>query len=166
MNETMRQFWRERLPRERALFLAGGTLVLAIFFFLYLWVPMVKTRARLTQALPALVAQAQAMRRDETAVRVLKASAAVAPLSGAKLQSAVSQSARGAGLRPEAVVPDGSDALTVRFASVQFDGWIQWIGRLQRHLGVRVEGARVRPAGPPGWVSVDVSLAAPQRDAP
>ncbi|MDA8095075.1 MAG: type II secretion system protein M [Betaproteobacteria bacterium] len=165
MNETLQQFWRARLPRERAILAGGGTLVLVVFLYLYIWAPMVKARARLRTALPVLVAQAQAVRHEEKAVLALKSSAPVASISQAQLQSAISQSARGAGLTLGAVIPEGSGALTVRFASVPFDDWIRWLGRLQRRFGIRVKRAQVRPAGPPGWVSVDVSLAAPEVDA-
>ena len=50
--EALRLFWSERVPRERALLIAGGAAMLAVIVFLVLIEPAYKGIGRLERSLP------------------------------------------------------------------------------------------------------------------
>ena len=50
--EALRLFWAERVPRERAILIAGGAAMLAVIVFLVLIEPAYKGIGRLERSLP------------------------------------------------------------------------------------------------------------------
>lgn len=54
LNETLKQFWGERTPREKTLLGWGGAVLAAAIAYSVLWAPAQEGRARITRELPSM----------------------------------------------------------------------------------------------------------------
>lgn len=159
MKDSLIQFWRTRVPRERLILAGGSTLLLLALGFAYVWLPMQREVVQLRQALPQLRVQARQLQQDAQEVARLKAQPAVTREAGS-LALAVEQRALATGLREriESITPQDAGHVRVVLPQVAFDAWLAWLGELQTSHGVRVDSARIGATDDSGMVSVDAVL--------
>jgi type II secretory pathway component PulM len=72
----------------------------------------------------------------------------------------VDRTSRDAGLASNVrgTEPAGGNALRVRLEGASFDSTVNWIVRLQREYGVRIQAASLERTGAPGLVNASVTL--------
>lgn len=159
MKDSLIQFWRTRVPRERFVLAGGSALLVLALGFAYAWLPMQRDVVQLRQALPQLRVQARQLQQDAQEVARLKAQPAVTREAGS-LALAVEQRALATGLREriESITPQDAGHVRVLLPQVAFDAWIAWLGELQTSHGVRVDSARIDATDDSGMVSVDAVL--------
>lgn len=157
MKAQLLDFWHARTTRERRILGGGALLLIVLFGYAWLWLPVQRERAQLHQDLPALRVQALQVAADRQAVAALRAQPA-AP-AGGDLASRVDGLAVAGGLRAriDAIVPLDAQQVRVRFTDVPFDEWVAWLDTVQK-AGVRVEHARAEASGEPGMVRAETVL--------
>ena len=156
--ETVRQFWSQREPRERALLAGGATLAIAALLYLLLIDPAFSAIARLQRSLPNARAQSAQLEALLTEVRALKSRPAVANATGADAPAAIEQSLAAAGLKAVRVVPVADGALQLTFANVPYAAWSVWLAAAERELGMHAISVKVKAAAAPGNADVELAL--------
>lgn len=141
--------------RESKLLLFGAAFLALALLYALLWEPGMKSRERLSAALPKLRAQVEDMKRQKKEVEALRKALGAAP-QGADLRALLRASAERSAIRGavERIEWRGEQVLVVA-ASVDFDPWLDWVRGLQRELGVRVVGAEIKALPQPGLVRVE-----------
>jgi general secretion pathway protein M len=160
----LREFWRERSARERALLAGGAAAVVIVALYLFLWQPGLAATRRLSAALPKLRAQVELMRAEQAEIAVLRKSAGDA-LKGGDLRASLEASiARAAFAKSvQRVEATSAERATVVVVSASFDDWLRWVAAAQRESGARLERCSIAALPEPGMVRADaifVSVAA------
>lgn len=158
MNSTgvIAAFWSERSGRERAVLLIAAALVISAALYAFLWAPGLAARASLSATLPRLRAQLADMRLQREEIGALRKRPNAGSGRG-DLANLLRASAAGS---PFAKAVQRLDALPnggVQFLAepVAFDAWLDWLERLQREFGVRIEFGSIRALDGPGLVRVE-----------
>ena len=157
--EALRQFWAERAPRERAILLLGGILLLGVIVYLVAIEPAWTGIARLEKSLPQQRANAAELESLLAEVKSLKSRPAVATMSAADARGALESSLGRAGLKAARIVPLSDGDIQLQFSDVPVSKWAPWLAHLERELGARSTAVTVtgRDANP-GNVDVDLAL--------
>jgi len=149
-------FWSERSGRERAVLLIAAALAISAALYAFLWAPGLAARASLSTTLPRLRAQIEDMRLQRDEIRALRKQPGAASARG-DLATLLRASAAGTAFEKSVqrvdALPDGG----VQFLAepVAFDAWLDWLERLQREFGVRLEAGSIRALDRPGLVRVE-----------
>lgn len=157
--EALRQFWAERAPRERAILLLGGALLVAVIVYLVAIEPAWTGIARLEKSLPQQRANAAELEALLAEVKALKARPAVATMSAADSRSALEGSLAKAGLKAARIVPLSDGDIQLQFSDVPVSKLAPWLASIERELGARSTSVTVtgREANP-GNVDADLAL--------
>lgn len=159
MLEALRLFWAERIPRERAILLAGGAAVLAVIVFLLLIEPAYKGIARLERSLPQQRAGAAELDSLLSEVKALRSRPQVASVSAADVRGAVDTSLNRAGIKATRVVPLSDGDLQLTFSDVPYGSWAPWLAGIERELGARATSVTITGRDKtPGNVDVELAL--------
>jgi general secretion pathway protein M len=156
--ESLRQFWSEREPRERALLASGASLAGAALLYLALVEPAFSAIARLQRALPNTRAQSAQLEALLTEVRALKSRPPVAGAAGADTPAAIEKSLAAAGLKAVRVVPLADGALQLTFANVPYAAWSVWLAAAERELGMHAISVTAKATAAPGNADVELTL--------
>jgi len=157
--EALKQFWAERVPRERAILVLGGVLVLAVFIYLVAIEPAWTGIARLERSLPQQRANAAELEALLAEVKALKARPAVATMSAADARSALESSLGKAGLKAARIVPLSDGEIQLQFSDVPVSRWAPWLASVERELGARSTVVTVTGReATPGNVDVELAL--------
>jgi type II secretory pathway component PulM len=158
-------FWSASSKRERTVLALGTAFALGALLYALLLEPGMSARQSLSATLPRLRAQLADMRVQRAEIAGLRKQLEAAPQRGdlhALLRaSALQQSFAGSVEHTEALPSGGA---LVRMGPVGFDAWLDWLERMQREFGARLEACRIRALGRPGLVQVEARFAA--RGAP
>jgi type II secretory pathway component PulM len=156
MTAGLRKAWASRTPRERAVLVALGVVLLAALL-ISLVQAAAQARARLRPSVTALQAQLARLERHAAEIERLRASPPVV-VSPSDLRALV-QSQIGAGLSQALVRIDAPEPgrVQVVFGAVPFPDWLAWIDGLKAQQ-VRVETSRIEALSSPGVVSVTATL--------
>jgi general secretion pathway protein M len=154
--ESLRQFWSQREPRERALLACGAALAGAALLYLMIE-PALAAIAKLQRSLPIARTQSAQLQSLLDEVRVLKARPAVAGGGGSDT-AAIEQSLAAAGLKAARVVPLANGALQLTFTNVPYATWSVWLAGAERELGMHAIAVTVRANATPGNAEVDLAL--------
>lgn len=141
--------------RERVALSGLAFFIFIAVLYAALWEPGLKSRERLSAALPKLRAQLEDMKQQKQEVEALRKALGAAP-PGADLRALLRASAERSAIRGavERIEWRGEQVLVVA-SSVAFDPWLEWVRGLQRELGVRVVGAEIKALPQPGLVRVE-----------
>jgi len=154
---TLRQFWSEREPRERAVLAAG--MLMACAALLYVMIePASSAVAQLRRSLPSTRAQSAQLQALLGEVRTLKSRPAVAGPSAADAPSAIEQSLAAAGLKAMRIVPLANGALQLTFANVSYAAWSVWLAAAEREFRMRAVAVTVKATPTAGNADVDLAL--------
>jgi general secretion pathway protein M len=157
--EALKQFWAERAPRERAILLAGGGLLLLVLVYLVLIEPAWTGIARLERGLPRQRAEAAELDALLAEVKAMKARPAVATMSATDARSALETSLGRAGLKATRIVPLSDGDIQLTFADVPVGRWAPWLANVERELGARAMSVTITGReATPGNVDVDLAL--------
>ncbi len=167
MKAQLLAWWQARPERDRHILLIGGAALAALLVLSLGVLPLIDQhrtlRARLpllrgsTLQLEAQAAEAQQLRAQVGDVN--PAGSTVAPMSAASVEA----SARTAGLRTgmDSFRSVGEGRLEFTMANASFDQVLDWLGRLRRDNGVRVQAMQADAADQPGTVKLKVQLILP-----
>ena len=157
--EALRLFWAERMPRERAILLAGGGALLAVIVFLLLIEPAYRGIGRLERSLPQQRAGAAELEALLSEVKAMRARPQVASVSSSEVRAAVEASLGRAGIKAARVVPLSDGDLQLTFSDVPYGSWAPWLGGIERELGARATSVTVNARDKtPGNVDVELAL--------
>ncbi|MDQ3215666.1 MAG: type II secretion system protein M [Pseudomonadota bacterium] len=157
--ESLKLFWAERAPRERAILLAGGAAVVAVLVFLLLIEPAYKGIGRLERSLPQQRAGAAELEALLSEVKTMRARPQVASVSAGDVRAAVDTSLARAGIKASRIVPLSDGDLQLTFSDVPYASWAPWLAGIERELGARATAVTVTARDkPPGNVDVDLAL--------
>lgn len=148
--EALLRFWSERAPRERAILLAGGAVVLAALIYLLLIDPVRTGITRLERGLPAARAQAAQLQGLLVEANALKARPQVAKVTATEARAMLEKSLAAAGLKAARIQPLSDSDLQLSFGNVPYAGWSTWLADAERTLGARavsVSATRTTAAG-------------------
>ncbi|GAB2916151.1 type II secretion system protein M [Paraburkholderia jirisanensis] len=154
---ALTEWFGARAPREKALLVAGGALLMAVLVYTILWQPASDGAASIDASLPLLEGQLADMQMQADRARQLKGAAALSTPSGPALRDALSNSLVEAGIaNPQLTVLGKS--VQVDAKAVSFNTWMTWLDDVRRTRHVRVVGTHVTAQEQPGRVSVSVTL--------
>jgi general secretion pathway protein M len=157
--EALRLFWAERVPRERAILLAGGAALLAVIVFLLLIEPAYTGIGRLQRSLPQQRAGAAELEALLSEVKTMRARPQVASVSAADVRAAVETSLTRAGIKATRIVPLSDGDMQLTFSDVPFASWAPWLAGIERELGARATSVTVNARDKtPGNVDVELAL--------
>lgn len=157
--EALRLFWAERVPRERAILLAGGAALLAVVVFLLLVEPAYTGIGRLQRSLPQQRAGAAELEALLSEVKAMRARPQVASVSAADVRASVDASLARAGIKAARIVPLSDGDMQLTFSDVPFANWAPWLAGIERELGARATSVTVNARDKtPGNVDVELSL--------
>lgn len=157
MLESILGWWRERAPRERTILAAGLVVVLLAAVWQLAFEPAWKGRQRLAQDLPAQRADLARMAAMIDEARSLEALASTGQGAGS-VRSALEKSLAAAGLAGEVQIEQRGERFDLRFASVPFATWVDWVALAVRESRVRVVDARLTRDPRDGYVAARLSL--------
>ena len=157
--EALRLFWAERVPRERAILLAGIAAVVAVLVFLLLIEPAYEGIGRLERSLPQQRAGAAELDSLLTEVKTMRARPQVASVGAGEMRTAVDESLVRAGLKAARIVPLSDGDLQLTFSDVAYSSWAPWLASIERELGARATSVTVTGRDKtPGNVDVELAL--------
>ena len=151
-------FWNERAPREKAILVALGALVVAAVLFLVLIEPAITGIARLERGLPQARSQAAQLDALLGEVKSLKSRPQVATVSPTEARGAIDKSIVAAGMKAARIVPLSDGDLQITMANVPYAAWSVWLAGLERELGARAISVNANSNGTPGNVDVELAL--------
>ena len=140
-------------PRERALVLGGGSLLLVLGLWTYVWQPLMDERA----------IENHRIVRYLSVINIARTTDSAAPLEVQKRVSDVpigpriTQSAAAAGIPLARLDPDGP-RLRVTVAGAAYADLIAWISSLESSAGVRALSVEMSRLTEPGQVSLRLFL--------
>jgi len=136
------QWWQGLASRERAVLLAGATVLALILGYALIWEPLAGSLARLRGEVATLREEVRWMRGAAVELRRLDGNRQPAGdlRQGRSLLTLVDQTARDAGLGEalRRVEPQQDERLRVQLEAVSFDRLILWLGRLQSEYRVTI----------------------------
>jgi type II secretory pathway component PulM len=167
LRDALITWWRSRLPGERQVLTAGGTVLVLLLWVFVLIMPLRASVNRLATELPQLRetnAALDAMAREASDLQLVSNST---PIAADQREGAVRRSlARAALADPKSIEVTLQDAshLRVRCDDVDYGLWLAWLHGARADVGANVESATVtaRAAnGIAGRVHADVVLTWP-----
>lgn len=159
MIEALRLFWAERVPRERAILLAGGAALLAVIVFLFLIEPPFKGIGRLERSLPTQRNGSAELDSLLSEVKSLRSRPQVASVSASDVRAAVDASLGRASIKAARIVPLSDGDLQMTFTDVPYSSWAPWLAGIERELGARATSVMVTARDKtPGNVDVELAL--------
>ncbi len=155
----LRDSWRERSARERALLVGGAAAVVLVALYLFLWQPGLAASRRLSVALPKLRAEVELMRAQQAEIAVLRKNAGHA-LKESDLRASLEASLARAPFAKSAQRVDAGSAerATIAVTSASFKDWLRWVEAAQREAGVRLERCTIAALPEPGMVRADATF--------
>ena len=165
MLESLMQRWRLMAPRERRLVIASGVVIVLALIYLVLFEPAWMGRQRLQRELPVLRSQLARVEQLADEARQL-GSAQLTNETPQAVRTRLEQSIDNAGLRPALAQLQATGSLfDVRFRSVPFEAWLEWLDVAARDTRLRVVDLAVTRESAPGVVTARVSLEMPSAQA-
>jgi general secretion pathway protein M len=151
-------------PRERALVVGGGGLLLLIAIYVLALVPFYSAVNAGAQRVETKQGDLAWMRSVGGEVMALSASApSAAGPTGESLVVLIDRSARECGLASALTgqTPSGENGIRVRLEAAEFDKLIVCLGSLQQAHSVSIESATIDRTAKPGFVNASLVLTRP-----
>lgn len=164
MIERLMLVWRGLAARERRIVGVGAVVLLLALAYLLLFEPAWKGRERLTREIPTLRSQLAQMQGLAAEAKRLASEPRTADSPQAQ-RLALEQSVRAAGLATGlAQLKLEGELFELRFNSVLYSAWLEWLDTTLRGTRMRVVDASVTREAAPGVVSARLVLEAPRRE--
>jgi general secretion pathway protein M len=156
--EALLRFWSERAPREKAILLAGGAVVVAALIYLLLIDPARSGIQRLERGLPAARAQGLRLQGLLVEANALKVRPQVAKVSATEARAMLEKSLAAAGLKAARIQPLSDSDLQLSFSNVPYAGWSTWLADAERTLGARAVSVNANRSAAAGNADIELVL--------
>jgi len=151
-------------PRERAIVIGGGILVLIVGVYLFGLAPFYSAVSARGERVASKQGDLAWMRSIGPELMALNANApsAVAP-SNESLVVLIDRASRECGLGSSLTgqTPSGENGIRVRLEQAEFDKLVVCLGSLQQAHSVSIESATIDRSGKPGFVNASLVLTRP-----
>ena len=154
-------FWSARSPRERTVLAGVGALAAALLLFALVWLPLERSRARVTAQLPQLRASVAEMRAQAAEVTALRSLPARESGSTPALAALIASGALTQGLPGARLVALDGKRLKLAMDDASWTRLVEWLSAAQALHGLAVEEASVEALAAAGRVKAEFVLAAP-----
>lgn len=157
---TLQQKFASLKPRERAIVIGGGVLVLIVALYMLVLSPFYASMAARAERLQRKQADLSWMHGVAAELQSSSGVAAAAAPTGESLVLLVDRTARQGGLATALTgqTPTGNGGIRVRFENASFDTLVLWMGDLVQRHGVFIDQANVDKGEKPGLVNVGLVL--------
>jgi len=162
--QKLRDWFFSLQPRERALVLGGGVVVLLLAIYLLALGPFYSAVSSRAERVAKKQGDLAWMRSVGGEVLALGASSNVATApSNESLVVLIDRSARECGLGQSLTgqTPNGANGIRVRLEQAEFDKLVVCLGSLQQSHSVTIESANIDRTGKPGFVNASLVLTRP-----
>lgn len=146
--------WRSRPEGERRAIAIGGAMLAVLLVIVLAWLPLERTRTRLSADLPRLRASVAQLRRDAAEVKRLRAIVPTVSTNSTPLSSLATQAPLAGA---QVSVPDEKH-VRVAAADIGFSALLQWLVTVQSTQSLRVESAKIDALAAPGRVHAELTL--------
>lgn len=155
----LQSLWLSRAEKERRLALIGAVVLVPLFFYILIWLPLAARVAHLQRVLPRQREALITMRQEAAQVQSLRAHQGHAP-TGTALLSFIEERAQLAAIGGalSQLSPRGSHKADAVFSKVPFNPLVRFLAGLGHH-GIEASHVELTPSGV-GVVSGSVTLAA------
>ena len=136
-------------PRERALILGGGAILLVLAVWFYVWQPIATTQATQADRITRYLTLIDLARLTEGEIPV----AAPTNVPDTPLAQRITQSGEAAGIPLARLDPDGT-RLRITVAEAAYGDLVPWIATLESQSGVRTLSVEMSRLTGPGMVSL------------
>ncbi|MDX5333739.1 MAG: type II secretion system protein M [Gammaproteobacteria bacterium] len=153
--------WLEQLtPRDRRILIAGGAIALPLLFYVLAWAPLQRQITQLETSVAAQRASFSWMQSAAVEVARLRTRNANLAQAGGSLLSIVNQSAQRHELAKtiQRMTPQGEQAIELLISSVNFDGFVTWLGDLELEHSIMVSTLTLTRTELPCRVDVRLTL--------
>lgn len=150
----MKEWLAARTPRERQILMIGGALLAVLILYGAVLRPFHNRLATLHRTVDEQRALLHWMHGAAGQIHALRGSGGPRD-TGQPILSLVDQTARQEqlGSAVKRLEPDSSGGVRVWLEQAPFDQVIEWLGKLEREHGLRLESITVESTGVPGQVS-------------
>ena len=156
---SLADFWLARPERERSA-LTAGLVVLAIMLLVAMvWLPLERTRTRLSTELPQLRASLDQLQLDAAEAKRLQAMAPTFPTNPAPLATVIRSDMWARELPGAQVSVPDEKHIKLTAGDVSFTSLLDWLVTAQAAHGLRVESARIDALPAQGHVRAELVLA-------
>ena len=156
MRESFQRFWLDRTPRERRVTTIGVVALALAFTYAYLWLPIVRERARLIADLPQLRTQVQKMRADALLVERLRADKKTSPHDISTAVANFPVTKQGSAGTPE-IITEANGRIRAVFTTVRADDWLSWVSTIALKR-IRIDSVRVDALDETGMIKASATF--------
>lgn len=156
--DALMNFWNDRSPRDKAIYLGIALLCVLAFLFLVLIEPAASGIKRLERGLPQARKEAAQFDSLLNEVKNLKAKAQVATVSAQEARGAIEKSLAAAGLKASRIVPLSDGDLQLTFTNASYATWATWLATTERELGARTTSVVANATAAPGNADIELAL--------
>lgn len=153
--------WIDQLsPRDRRILIAGAAVALPLLFYVLAWAPLQRQITQLETSVAAQRASFSWMQSAAVEVARLRARNANLAQTGGSLLSIVNQSAQRHELAKtiQRMTPQGEQSIELLISSVNFDGFVTWLGDLELEHSIMVSNLTLTRTELPCRVDVRLTL--------
>ncbi|APV50427.1 hypothetical protein BWI17_12410 [Betaproteobacteria bacterium GR16-43] len=153
----MNAFWAARTPSERTTLLVGGTLAAILLLVALVWLPLERSRVRLTNEIPRLSASIATMERQAAEVARVRSLPA---LRGQTPNTALGEvtAALGKGIPSAQVSALDDKRVRILGTDVPYGALLETVATAQAAHGLRVDSARIDALPVAGRVRAELVL--------
>ncbi len=150
--------YKELEKRERVALVSLSVFLLGVVLYAGIWVPANSYVADSQIDHDRYLKLLTFLESTESQARSSSGNQSPGQATGQSLLSSVSRSARGVGIKPSRLQPEGSEAVSVWFDAVAFTKLMLWLERLESKQGIVVRQITIDRRDVPGQVSARLVL--------
>ncbi|MEE9451286.1 MAG: type II secretion system protein GspM [Gammaproteobacteria bacterium] len=159
---SMKNQWLKLSKREQAMTLIGAIVGLFLIVYLAAWKPLENTHAKLTNQINEQQRDLTWLQQKRIEVSQLLPLQVAQKKNDTALFTLIEQSLQDNELYliTSQITANNDDNISIQFASIHFDVFIQWINEIEKQYTITVTQASVeRIVENPGQIQVNVNLA-------
>jgi len=155
-----KRYWDMRSQQERDALKWTSWVLAPVLLYLILWQPAHSAVNKLKVSVPQLHIEAERMQTQAGEVELLRHRPKPALLDAVAMKSTIEDSATRSNLREAISTLDMQEpnAVRISFASVPFEGWLNWLRVLQQEQHIRADSVSVAMLSQPGMVKISATL--------
>lgn len=156
----MREWWISRAPRERAILIVAGFLLVVMLYFLMIWEPLQKGAQRLAQEkaqvqelngwLLGIQPELQQLRRNQS--KPAKSGGSVLAIADSSAKTG------GLGSSVKRMQPEGDNTVRVWLENAPFNTVLAWLYKLEQQNAIRATDLNISRDTEPGQVKARLTL--------
>lgn len=157
----MKGWYQSLSERERWMVMAVGAAVVIFLFYMLIVNPLQSANSELTETVTAKQSDYDWMLANaaDAKSKVLAGPAATSSKDSRTLIARVTAEMRAKKIQPKGITPRGESRLNVTFERVVFVDLMERLEYLHTRFNIRADKVSIEPAGDPGMVNVQLTLA-------